>query len=122
MHITKKTNLPDEIRNPHGENVQEILGVQAGGVERHSLARVTITPGKSSLPHYHKESEESYLILSGKAVMAIDSQEFELTPGEAVLIEPPEVHRIWNPGPEDLVFIAVCVPAWQPQDSFEINS
>lgn len=72
MHITNKSNLPDLIDNPHGEAVQEILGIQAGGVQSHSLARVIIAPGKSSLPHYHKESEESYLILSGKAKLVGD--------------------------------------------------
>ena len=120
MHITRESNLPKEIHNPHGENVQEILGRVAGGVEGHSLARVTILPGKSSLPHFHKESEESYLILSGKALMEIDEKKFELSPGEAVLIEPQEVHQISNPGPGDLIFLAVCVPAWYPEDSFDV--
>lgn len=121
MHITQKSNLPALIENPHGENVQEILGIQAGGVKSHSLAQVTIAPGKSSLPHYHKESEESYLILSGKAEMTIDSAPFDLSPGEAVLIEPYETHQISNPGPDDLVFLAVCVPAWRPDDSFDVE-
>ena len=119
MHITQKSKLPALIKNPHGEDVQEVLGNQAGGVESHSLARITIVPGKSSLPHFHKDSDESYLILSGKAEMVIDSRRFELLPGEAVLIEPNEVHQIFNAGQEDLVFIAVCVPAWRPDDSFE---
>ncbi len=119
MHITRKSNLPELIVNPHGEDIQEILGVQAGGVESHSLARVTIAPGKSSQPHFHKESEESYWILSGAAEMVVDADRFTLQPGEAVLIEPYEVHQIFNPGRGDLVFLAVCVPAWQAEDSFD---
>ncbi|MFW5714081.1 MAG: cupin domain-containing protein [Brevefilum sp.] len=121
MQITRESNLPDLITNPHGEDVQEILGINAGGVESHSLARVTIAPGKCSLPHYHKGSEESYLILSGTADLEVDSHKFNLSPGEAVLIEPFEVHQISNPGSEDLVFLAVCVPAWRPDDSFEVE-
>jgi mannose-6-phosphate isomerase-like protein (cupin superfamily) len=122
MHITNKSNLTDLIDNPHGEAVQEILGLQAGGVQSHSLARMTIAPGKSSLPHFHKESEESYLILSGKAKLVIDAKSFELSPGDAVLIEPDEVHQIFNPAKQDLVFLAVCVPAWQPEDSFNAEA
>jgi mannose-6-phosphate isomerase-like protein (cupin superfamily) len=83
---------------------------------------VTIAPGKSSLPHFHKESEESYLILSGKAELAIGSAQFELSAGEAALIEPNETHQITNPGPGELVFLAVCVPAWRPEDSFEVEA
>ncbi len=122
MHITRESDLPALIENPHGEAVQEILGIQAGEVQSHSLARVTIAPGKRSLPHYHKVSEESYLILSGKAEMVVDSKRFQLSPGEAVLIETNEVHQISNPEPEDLVFLAVCVPAWQPDDSFDVEA
>jgi len=118
MHITRKSNLPELIQNPHGEDVQEILGFLAGGVESHSLAQVTIAPGKSSLPHFHKESEESYMILSGEAEMVVDSNKFQLSPSDAVLIAPPEVHQIFNRGSGNLVFLAICVPAWRPDDSY----
>jgi mannose-6-phosphate isomerase-like protein (cupin superfamily) len=90
-----------------------------GGVQSHSLAEVRIPPGGSSSAHYHKRSEESYLILSGQAKLVVDSQERTLKQGDAVLIEPPEVHQISNPFEENLVFLAVCIPAWQPGDSYE---
>ncbi len=121
MITSKKQDYPSPIHNPSGESVQELLGIQAGGVRGHSLARIVIPPGKSAEPHFHKHSEESYLILSGRAVLRIDQAQFELQAGEAVLIEPMEVHQIANPGDEDLVFLAVCVPAWHPGDSFEAN-
>lgn len=122
MIITKKTDYPEAIISASGEVIQEIIGVQAGDVNSHSLARVTIGPGKSSLPHFHRISDESYLILSGTATMHINGVEFTLHPWEAVLIEPMDVHQIFNHGDEDLVFMAVCVPAWQPGDSFDSNS
>jgi mannose-6-phosphate isomerase-like protein (cupin superfamily) len=123
MQITKIKDYPALIETPHGEDVQEMLGLVAGGVKSHSLAQITIAPGKSSLPHYHKVSDESYLILSGQAEMVVDEESFKLAPGEAVLIQPHEIHQISNPGPEALVFLAVCVPAWHPGDSFyaEVN-
>ena len=122
MITIKKQDYPSIIQNPSGESVLELLGIRAGGVHSHSLARIVIPPGKGADPHFHKHSEESYLILSGRAALHIDQSEFELHAGEAVLIEPMEVHQISNPGDEDLVFLAVCVPAWQPGDSFEADS
>lgn len=119
MIVTKIGQLPPEMINPQGENLQEILGLVAGGAKSHSLARVTIPPGNASVPHFHKESEESYLILSGIATMLINEDTFKLDPGEAVLIEPFEVHQISNQENQDLVFLAVCVPAWHPEDSFD---
>jgi len=121
MKISRKTDLPKMISNPKGEDIQEILGLAAGNVSSHSLAEITIRPGCASSPHFHKFSEESYLILSGEATIRIDDQIFTLKPGEAVLIEPREIHQISNQKDEDLLFIAVCVPAWSPADSFDIE-
>jgi mannose-6-phosphate isomerase-like protein (cupin superfamily) len=121
MIITKITDYPARLGDTGGESVQELLGLQAGGATSHSLAIVTIQPGKSSAPHFHKKSDESYLILSGVASMYIDQAQFELQAGEAVLIEPMEVHQISNYGDEVLTFLAVCVPAWHPDDSFSKN-
>jgi len=121
MVLSKKSQRSPDITNPDGEIIQEILGAKTGGVQSHSLAEVTIPPGKSSTPHFHKQSEESYLILSGKATLVIDQETFELFSGDACLIQPQEVHQIANHSDEDLIFIAVCVPAWQPYDSFNIT-
>lgn len=119
MIIIRKSDYPALIDNPNGESIQELLGIQAGGAQSHSLAMVTIQPGKGSEPHFHKISEESYLILSGRASMQINHEPFELGVGEAVLIEPMDIHQITNHSDEDLVFLAACVPAWHPDDSFE---
>lgn len=119
MIITKNNDHPKPIFSASGEVIQEFLGVQAGTVDSHSLARVTIGPGKSSMAHFHKISDESYLILSGTATLQIDGEEFTLRQWEAVLIQPMEVHQIFNHGDQDLTFLATCVPAWQPADSFE---
>jgi mannose-6-phosphate isomerase-like protein (cupin superfamily) len=121
MKISRKTDLPKMISNPKGEDIQEILGLAAGNVSSHSLAEIMIPAGHASSPHFHKFSEESYLILSGEATIKIDDQIFTLKPGEAVLIEPREIHQISNQKDEDLLFIAVCVPAWSPADSFDIE-
>jgi mannose-6-phosphate isomerase-like protein (cupin superfamily) len=121
MITIKKPDYPPLIHNLSGESVQELLGIQAGGASSHSLARIVIPPGKGADPHFHKHSQESYLILAGRGALHINQSQFELHAGEAVLIEPMEVHQISNPGDEDLVFLAVCVPAWQPGDSFEAD-
>ena len=122
MIITKIKNYPARLGDATGESVQELLGRQAGGATSHSLAMITIPPGKSSAPHFHKISDESYLILSGVASMHIDQAQFELEAGEAVLIKPMEVHQISNHKDEALTFLAVCVPAWHPQDSFPADT
>lgn len=119
MHVTSKGEAGEPIESPPGELIYELIGAAAetGGSEKHSVALVTVPPGKSSARHYHLVSEESYYILRGKARMVVDDQRFQLAPGQACLIEPGEQHQIWNAGEEDLEFIAVCAPAWVAEDS-----
>ncbi len=121
MHISREKTRPNVIINPHDEILQEILGAVEGGVNSHSLAEVRIPPGKSSVAHYHKESEETYLILSGQASMRVDDHHFQLNTGDACYIQPEEIHLIFNESDSDLVFLAICVPAWRPGDSFEVS-
>jgi mannose-6-phosphate isomerase-like protein (cupin superfamily) len=121
MYISKKAQRPPVMENPGGEILQEILGIRMGDIHSHSLAEVVIPPGDASTPHFHRRAEESYLILSGQAHLTIDGKEFELFAGDAIVIQPPEVHQIRNESEVELTFLAVCVPAWTPDDSFEID-
>ena len=121
MRIKHSDQIPQPLVTPTGEVIYELVG--AGGGEAsgpgHSLARILIPPEKSSAPHYHQISSETYYILEGQGAMKIDGEDYTLHPGQACLIEPGEVHQISNLGSADLVFLAVCVPAWVPEDSFE---
>jgi mannose-6-phosphate isomerase-like protein (cupin superfamily) len=102
----------------HGEVIYELIGRGAGqATERHSLAVVVLPPGKASLLHSHPEAEESYFILKGQARMAVGEEEATMAPGQAVLIQPRTPHKITNIGREDLEFLAICVPAWEPTNT-----
>jgi mannose-6-phosphate isomerase-like protein (cupin superfamily) len=119
MHIASKADVKQPIESPLGEIVHELVGAseESGGAGKHSLALVTIPPGKSSARHYHPVAEETYYILRGVARMVVDGRSFRLSPGQACFIQPPEQHQIFNAGDGDLEFIAVCAPAWTPDDS-----
>lgn len=106
------------IVSQHGEIVYELLGAAAAGATpRHSLAYIVIPPGKASLLHYHPEAEESYYILKGSAGILLGDEQSTIREGESVLIPSPMPHKIINTGEENLEFIAVCVPAWEPANS-----
>jgi mannose-6-phosphate isomerase-like protein (cupin superfamily) len=118
VRISRIENRSLKVTSPEGEILEEILGHQAGGAKSHSLAEVTIPSGMSSAPHFHQFSEESYLILSGEAEIYINQVQIHLATGDAILIQPGETHQIINQGHDDLVFLAVCAPAWHPDDNF----
>ncbi len=119
MRITKKEEINEPFKSPSGEIIYEMIGhpKEIGGTIKHSFVHVVIPSQKSSAAHYHKISEETYYILKGKARMIIDKSEFTLSPGQACLIMPLEVHQIFNDAKGDLEFIAVSAPAWTPDDS-----
>ena len=80
-----KMKVDDPIITPHGEIIYELIGRDQdhGSADGHSLAHIVILPGKASLAHYHKVSQESYYILSGQAEMVINGETMDLGPGDA---------------------------------------
>jgi mannose-6-phosphate isomerase-like protein (cupin superfamily) len=117
MYILSKEKVLPFV-SQHGEIIYELIGRAVGEVtERHSLAYVTIPSGKSSLLHYHPHAEESYYILKGKGRILLEDEDTIVLPGQAILIPSPKSHKIINIGESDLVFLAFCVPAWEPNNT-----
>jgi mannose-6-phosphate isomerase-like protein (cupin superfamily) len=119
MRLVKRSDIEEPLRQPSGEIVYELIGASPGlgGTASHSVAEIVIPPGKSSLCHHHNVAEETFYMLRGKASLRIDDKELDLSPGQACLIEPTEVHQILNTGTDDLVFLAVSAPPWVSEDS-----
>lgn len=117
MHTASHARVSPSV-SAHGETIYELIGRGASApAQGHSLAYVTLPPGKASLPHWHPVAEESYYILQGRARMMIAGEEAELSPGDAVLIPPTQRHQIYSIGEVDLAFLAICAPAWEPANS-----
>jgi len=120
MRFVQNALSDSPLVTPSGEIIYELVGKSAGEGPNHSLAYIRIPAGKSSSPHYHQVSQETYYILEGEGQMRVDEAEFVIGPGQMCHIDAEEIHQISNLGEIDLVFLAVCVPPWVPEDSFEI--
>ncbi len=97
------------------------LPSQLGGTTKHSFGYVVIPPKGSSRLHYHPHAEETYFIMKGKGKMIIDEKEYNVKPGDAILISPLEKHQIFCANNEDLEFIVVCAPPWEPDNSVYLD-
>lgn len=119
MRLTRKEKINKPFESDTGERVYEMLGAPEaiGGAKGHSFSHVVIPAGCHSRPHYHPVAEETYYILAGEGRMLVNGEEIRLVPGDALLIQPPETHQIFNDTERDLEFIAVCAPAWTPEIS-----
>ncbi|CAG1005937.1 putative monooxygenase [Phycisphaerales bacterium] len=123
MRVISKNDVKRPFVAPLGEQIFEMIGrpLELGGTTKHSFVHVVIPAKKSSAAHYHKVSEETYYVLSGRARMAIDGKTFQLIPGQACLIMPMEIHQIFNDEEEDLHFLTISAPAWVPEDSHYVE-
>lgn len=95
-----------EIFNPRHESQPMVLN--------YSLAHATLKPNENSLPHKFFEASEVYYILKGKGIMHIDDEIAEVLPGDTIYIPPQAVQWIESIGTENLEFLCIVDPAWQP--------
>ena len=122
INSTRKNRNPVETET--GELIYELVGrTQAEmPIESHSLARVVISPGKSSPKHHHNVTDETYYILNGEARIVIDGEERVLMVGDTVVIPHGSIHQIFNDSTMYLDFLAICGPAWSIDDKIEDNT
>jgi glyoxylate utilization-related uncharacterized protein len=66
-----------------------------------------LPPGVSIGHHKHTGDEEYYYILSGKGVMTLDGERFEVTAGDITAVYPGGMHGLENTGAEDLRIIVI---------------
>ena len=123
MLITRKDRVEKPFETHTGERVYEMIGApnHLGGATKHSFGHVVIPPNRMSRPHYHPYAEETYYILKGKGMIVINDVKHDMLPGDAVFISPPEKHQIFTVGNEDLEFIVISAPPWEPTNSVYLD-
>lgn len=69
--------------------------------------------GKSFEKHYHEDMQEVFIIAHGNVTMAVETRgeihELSLGPGDAVLVDPREVHWMTNPTESDVFYLVFGV-------------
>lgn len=87
-----------------------------------SIARARVESGKTTAWHQLKGTSERYFILQGKGTVEIgDKHKSEVNVGDTVIIPPLTRQRIHNTGADDLVFLAICSPRFQPENYEELE-
>jgi mannose-6-phosphate isomerase-like protein (cupin superfamily) len=97
---------------PDGARVQQIAG-RSEGMTSHSLAIISHPPGTESTDHHHTVADEVYLVWSGRGRVCVDGVTRQVGPSDTVTIRPGQRHKVWNDGPENLVLVVSCAPAYQ---------
>ncbi len=115
--IVKRLSDLKEIIALDDTRIKEFFNPKHSDNELHlgySLAHATLKPGTSSLPHKFKSASEVYYILQGKGIMHINEEEEEVVSGDVVYIPPKAIQYIDSVGTEDLEFLCIVYPEWEP--------
>jgi mannose-6-phosphate isomerase-like protein (cupin superfamily) len=99
-----------------GSILRELLHPDKIDVAIHySLAHARVGPGETTKAH-RLRTAEAYYILRGKGRMHIDAETADVDADCAIYIPPGSIQSIENTGRDDLIFLCIVDPAWQPQD------
>jgi mannose-6-phosphate isomerase-like protein (cupin superfamily) len=119
MQIARRAELPAYVTRD-GSQIREWVAPDAPG-RRQSLAEATVPAGGATLAHYHRVSEEIYLVTSGSGRMRLGSDEREIGQGDCVVIPPGTVHQLWAGPGVPLVVVCSCVPPYSHEDTFLVE-
>ena len=95
-----------------GSQIREWAGKVAMPACNQSLAEATIPVGGATTEHYHRVSEELYLVSAGRGRLVIDGEERMIGEGDCALIPPGAPHKLFNAGSEPLRVLCACSPAY----------
>jgi mannose-6-phosphate isomerase-like protein (cupin superfamily) len=100
-----------------GSQIREWAGRVSAPAQNQSLAEATVPVGGATTEHYHRASEELYLITPGEGRLILDGEERIVGEGDCALIPPGARHKIVNIGADPLVIVCACAPAYTDGDT-----
>jgi mannose-6-phosphate isomerase-like protein (cupin superfamily) len=100
-----------------GSEIREWAGRVSMPAQNQSLAEATIPVGGATVEHYHRTTEELYLVTVGRGRLVLDGEERALAEGDCALIPPGARHKLHNEGDVPLQVLCACAPAYSDEDT-----
>jgi len=110
-------NTAEPFTTKDGSTIRELLAHRNSCIRHQSLAEATLPPGAATTAHYHPKAEEIYYILQGTGRMRVGDEIRDVGPLDAIAIPPGAVHQLTNTGPDPLVLLCCCAPAYEHSDT-----
>ncbi len=86
---------------------------------RLDLGIILLKPNTELGRHLHREVEESFYIVEGKVWVEVGGKGFSLEKGEAIRVEPGEIHNLRCRESEEAKIVFIKCP-YLPQDKVEV--
>jgi mannose-6-phosphate isomerase-like protein (cupin superfamily) len=120
MDLTRRDEI-EPYTTRDGSTIREWVAPGTPG-RRQSLAEATVPAGGSTFAHYHRLSEEIYLVTGGHGRMRLGEETTDVAPGDCVTIPPGVIHQLWAGRDEPLVVVCSCVPPYSHEDTVLIDA
>lgn len=85
----------------------------------HKVKRIIVFPGKRLSLQRHRKRDEHWYMISGMAIVTLDSEELHLDVGQSVDVPRGAVHRVENRGTDNIAFIEVQTGQYFGEDDIE---
>ena len=76
-----------------------------------AIKQEIMPPKSKEILHFHKNAQQFFFILKGKATFIVDGETFEIAENSGFHIEPNKNHLIRNPSDIDLEFLVISNPS-----------
>ena len=76
------------------------------GLENLVISMTVLHKDKSTIGHFHNDTEEIYFFVKGEGEIQLDDKREDVTGGDIVLIPRGIFHRVFNKGKGDLTFLS----------------
>lgn len=103
MKLTALNALPEETVS-HNPAIKKKVMLRLGDLPHlTNFSQAWFAPGQMAAAHAHADMCEVFFVESGSGAIRIDGQEYSLSAGVCVAVEPGEVHEVCNTGTEALI-------------------
>ena len=116
MHVRSYSQIEPFI-TLDGSEIREWAGPVSAPAQNQSLAEATIPVGGATTEHFHRLSEELYLISAGQGRLIIDGEARLIGEGDCALIPPGSHHKVFNVGSVPLRILCACSPPYSDEDT-----
>jgi len=116
MHVSSYAEI-EPFLTLDGSEIREWAGPMSAPARNQSLAEATIPVGGATTEHYHRTSEELYLVTAGEGRLVLDGEERMIAAGDCALIPPGARHKVHNVGAQPLRIVCACSPAYADEDT-----
>jgi len=117
--IIKNRKGASVINTAHGSQLRPLIDRTTSAITQCSLAEEVLPPGCAVTPHYHREIEEIYYIVSGRGLMTVANETREVEAGDAVYVPRGQLHTLQNTGVQPITLLVACGPAFFYEDEIK---